>query len=100
MVEKARVGADRQETVTTHLDAANDYADATFGGIPPEALRAFSAAAKALADTLPHGRWPLVDGYLAQPGCPATPSTRPTTGRSSSASCGGACTPRRSSTPA
>ena len=34
MVEKARVGADRQETVTSHMKAADDYADATFGGIP------------------------------------------------------------------
>ena len=45
MVEKARVGADREETVTTHMKAADDYADATFGGIPEEVLRAFSAAA-------------------------------------------------------
>jgi hypothetical protein len=72
MVEKARVGADRQETVATHLDAANDYAAPTFGGIPLDTLQAFSAAARALADTLPNGRWPLVDGYLAQrvPGDP------------------------------
>jgi hypothetical protein len=72
MVEKARVGADRQETVATHLDAANDYAEATFGGIPAETLQGFSVAAKALADRLPHGRWPLVDGYLAQ-GMPGDP---------------------------
>jgi hypothetical protein len=72
MVERARVGADRQETVATHLDAANDYAGATFGGIPLDTLQAFSTAAKALADTLPNGRWPLVDGYLAQP-VPADP---------------------------
>ena len=67
MVEKARAGADRRQTVTTHLDAANDYATATFGAIPTAVLRAFSSAASALAGTLPHGRWPLVDGYLAQP---------------------------------
>ena len=53
--------------MTTHLDAANDYAEATFGGIPQDTLQAFSAAAKALADTLPTGSWPLVDGYLAEP---------------------------------
>jgi hypothetical protein len=72
MVEKARVGADRQETVAGHLDAANDFADATFGGIPTDTLQAFSAAATSLAKTLPAGRWPLVDGYLAQrvPGDP------------------------------
>ena len=66
MVEKARAGADRQETVSTHLDAADDYASATFGAIPTDVLSDFSAAAKALAATLPTGRWPLVDGYLAQ----------------------------------
>ena len=38
MVEKARAGADRQETVTTHLDAAGDYASATFGAIPADVL--------------------------------------------------------------
>ena len=67
MVEKGRVGADRDTTVATHLDAANDYADATFGGIPTEVLRSFSSASRALAGSLPAGRWPLVDGYLAQP---------------------------------
>ena len=67
MVEKARAGADREETVSTHLDAANDYAAATFGAIPTEVLRAFSSAASALAGTLPTGRWPIVDGYLARP---------------------------------
>ncbi len=72
MVEKARAGADRQQTVTTHLGAAGDYASATFGGIPADVLRGFSAAAGALARTLPRGRWPLVDGYLAQP-VPADP---------------------------
>jgi len=67
MVEKARVGADREKTVATHLRAADDYADATFGGIPEETLQAFAAAARALAGTLPRGVWPLVDGYLVQP---------------------------------
>jgi hypothetical protein len=65
MVERARVGAGRQETVATHLEVANDYAEATFGGISLDTLQAFSAAASALADTLPRGRWPLVDGYRA-----------------------------------
>jgi hypothetical protein len=65
MVEKARVSADRAETVTTHMLAADDYADATFGAIPTEVLDGFSDAARALAATLPQGRWPLVDGYLA-----------------------------------
>ena len=72
MVEKARVGADPDTTVATHLDAANDYADATFGGIPTEVLRSFSSASTALAGSLPTGRWPLVDGYLARP-VPADP---------------------------
>jgi hypothetical protein len=58
--------------VTTHLHAAGDYASATFGAIPTDVLGDFSAAAKALAGTLPTGRWPLVDGYLAQP-VPADP---------------------------
>jgi hypothetical protein len=67
MVEKARVGADRSETVAAHLEAANDYADATFGDIPEATLEAFAEAARALAATLPRGEWPLVDGYLALP---------------------------------
>jgi hypothetical protein len=67
MVERARAEAELQATVAAHLLAANDYADATLGGIPEPVLRSFSAAAKALADTLPTGRWPIVDGYLAQP---------------------------------
>ena len=72
MVEKARVGADPDTTVTTHLEAANDYADATFGGIPTEVLRSFSSASRTLAGSLPAGKWPLVDGYLARP-VPADP---------------------------
>ena len=72
MVEKARVAADREETVATHMHAANDYADATFGGIPEAVLRTFSAAARTLAGSLPAGRWPIVDGYLALP-VPADP---------------------------
>jgi hypothetical protein len=72
MVEKARAGADRDATVTKHLEAANDYASAMFGGIELKILQGFSAAAKALAATLPAGRWPIVDGYLAQ-SVPADP---------------------------
>ena len=58
--------------MATHMKAANDYADATFGGIPEAVLRNFSAAARALAGSLPPGRWPIVDGYLALP-VPADP---------------------------
>src|SRR5580692_11738277 len=60
MVEKARVGPDRKETVATHMNAASDYADATFGGILEEVLRTFSAAAKTLAKSVPAGKWPIV----------------------------------------
>jgi len=67
MVEKARAGAPREQAVAEHLGAANDFAEATFGGIDPAVLDAFSAAAAALAGSLERGRWPLVDGYLDQP---------------------------------
>ncbi len=72
MVEKARAGADRDATVASHLEAAKDYAAATFGGTDVETLRGFSAAAKALTATLPAGQWPIVDGYLGQ-SVPADP---------------------------
>ena len=65
MMDKARSLADRQDAVARHLDAAASFAHATFGGIDAEVLTSFSAAAAALATTLPSGRWPIADGYLA-----------------------------------
>ena len=65
MMDKARSLADRQDAVARHLDAAASFAHATFGGIDAEVLTSVSAAAAALATTLPSGRWPIADGYLA-----------------------------------
>jgi hypothetical protein len=72
MVENARSKASRDVGVGAHLDAAKDYADATFGGIDETVLNEFSAAVKSLAATLPAGQWPIVDGYLALE-VPSTP---------------------------
>jgi hypothetical protein len=65
MVENARSKSSRDVGVGAHLDAAKDYADATFGGIDESVLTSFSAAVRALSATLPTDRWPIVDGYLA-----------------------------------
>ena len=48
-----------------HLEAAEEYALRTFGGIATEMLTAFNDAAAALFATLPSGRWPIYDGYRA-----------------------------------
>lgn len=72
MVEAARASADRGAIVEAHLGAADDYARATFGGADPAVRAAFDAAARVLVDTLPWGRWPLVDGYRSA-GLPADP---------------------------
>ncbi len=67
MMEKARAGADRDLAVTKHLEAAEAFANATFGGVATDVLDAFSAATSALVGTLPTGSWPIVDGYRALP---------------------------------
>jgi len=67
MMEKARTGAPRDLTVTKHLEASAAFANATFGGIDPSVLDAFSSAASALVGTLPTGSWPIVDGYRSLP---------------------------------
>ena len=48
-----------------HLNAAEEYAERTFGGIATDVLVAFNQAAEALFSTLPSGRWPIYDGYRA-----------------------------------
>jgi hypothetical protein len=57
--QTAEVGA------RAHLEAADDYARRTFGGVPTHTLEAFNEAAAALIATLPTGRWPIYDGYRA-----------------------------------
>ena len=47
------------------LGAAGDYAAERFAEVDDDILVDFAEAARALSATLPSGRWPLVDGYLA-----------------------------------
>lgn len=56
-VQPADVGA------RAHLEAADDFARRTFGGVSNELLAGFNASAATLIASLPTGRWPLVDGY-------------------------------------
>lgn len=65
MMDKARSRSEREVAIAHHMDAAASFAAATFGGIESDTLVSFSDAAAALAATLPSGRWPIVDGYLA-----------------------------------
>ncbi len=65
MVEKGRAVVSSQVAASAHLDAASDFALATFGDVDIETLEAFSEAARTLAASLPRGKWPLVDGYLS-----------------------------------
>jgi hypothetical protein len=66
MVEAGRSQA-TGDIMAAHVASAVDYARATFGGIDPAVLAAFSAAARTVVASLPTGRWPLVDGYRALP---------------------------------
>ena len=65
VVEKSRGVADREALVAAHMAAANEYADATFGGVSDDVLSAFSDAAEQLVASLSPTRWPLVEGYLS-----------------------------------
>ncbi|MEI6372231.1 MAG: hypothetical protein WCP26_00490 [Actinomycetes bacterium] len=56
-----------QVAVPAHLEAADDFARQTFGGIPTETLSEFTKAAAMLVASLPTGEWPLVDGYRSHP---------------------------------
>jgi hypothetical protein len=65
MIEEGRTVATPAEAAHAHLDVATEFARASLEGIPETVLRTFCDAAAALARSLPTGRWPLVDGYLA-----------------------------------
>jgi hypothetical protein len=67
VVEAARAKAGPAEILGAHLGAADDFAVATYGAVDPPVLEAFATAALRVVDALPTGRWPLVDGYRAQP---------------------------------
>jgi len=66
LYEKGTAVYPRDRAVEVALEVAAQYAVDTFGDVDPALLSAFVDAASSLFDTLPKGRWPLVDGYLAQ----------------------------------
>ncbi|MEI8051047.1 MAG: hypothetical protein WCI12_06400 [Actinomycetes bacterium] len=63
MVETSRTIASREVAVAAHIEAADAYAAAALAGVPVDVLERFTDATYALVDTLPMGRWPIVDGY-------------------------------------
>jgi hypothetical protein len=67
VVEAARTKAGPVDILRAHLGSADDFAAATYGTVDPDVLATFDAAASRVVDALPTGRWPLVDGYRAQP---------------------------------
>ena len=67
VVEAARAQAGAADILAAHLGSADDFADATYGSVDPTILAAFDTAAARVVEALPTGRWPLVDGYRAQP---------------------------------
>jgi len=73
VVEAARAQADGATILAAHLGSADDFAEASYGALDPAPLVAFAGAAAVVADALPTGRWPLVDGYRAQP-APTAPA--------------------------
>jgi len=64
-VEKGHAVATPGEAAAAHLEVASEFARVHLASVGETTLRDFVDAARALADTLPTGRWPLVDGYLA-----------------------------------
>ena len=67
VVEAARAKAAPADILEAHLGAADDFAAAHYGTVEPEVLAGFAAAGSRVMEVLPRGRWPLVDGYRAQP---------------------------------
>ena len=67
VVEAARTKATPADILDAHLGSADDFAAATYGTVDPAVLAGFAAAGARVVDGLPTGRWPLVDGYRAQP---------------------------------
>jgi hypothetical protein len=66
LVVQGRAVATPDELADVHLEVAASFARATLASIDSGVLEGFVAAARALAGSLPTGRWPLVDGYLAK----------------------------------
>lgn len=67
IAESAWDKAGRDVTVAAALEAADAFARRKLGDVDPAVLQAFNEATAALVATLPTGRWPIVDGYRAQP---------------------------------
>jgi hypothetical protein len=67
--------AENSDIVAAHLGAADDYAEASFAGLSPSVVTAFSEAAEKVAFAAPSGKWPLFDGYVAA-GTPASLAAR------------------------
>jgi hypothetical protein len=69
---QAKTKADPVATASAHVEAAYAFADRTFGGIDPDVLAAFAAAARKVADADMSAECPLVEGYRKFP-APADP---------------------------
>ena len=54
-------------TASAHVQAAYAFADRTFGGIDPDVLAAFAAAARKVADAHTSAECPLLEGYRRFP---------------------------------
>jgi hypothetical protein len=67
VVASARTKAAPADILDAHLGSADDFAVGTYGAVDPEVLSRFDDAAARVVAELPTGRWPLVDGYRAQP---------------------------------
>ena len=62
-----RSKADPVATAKAHIDAAYDYADLTFGGVPTDVLSAFARAAGKVVQNVKPGQYALFDGYMQFP---------------------------------
>jgi hypothetical protein len=62
-----RSKADPVAIAKAHIDAAYDYADLTFGGVPTDALSAFAKAAGKVVQNVKPGQYALFDGYMQFP---------------------------------
>jgi len=62
-----RSKADPVAIAKAHIDAAYDYADLTFGGVPTDVLSAFAKAAGKVVQNVKPGQYALFDGYMQFP---------------------------------
>ncbi len=70
--DQPRLKADPVATAAAYAQAANEFADRTFGAVPTNTLTKFAEGARRVATMAPKGRCALVEGYLRQPE-PASP---------------------------